>query len=63
MKCWPNCRLTAPKITTTISKVGPRKAKWNSTKRCPPPGRYLVRYRFSKNGRVVSVGHGFEAQL
>ena len=28
-----------------------------------PPGQYLVRYRFSRNGRVVSVGHGFKAKL
>ena len=28
-----------------------------------PSGRYLVRYRFARNGRVVSVGHGFEASL
>ena len=28
-----------------------------------PPGQYLVRYRFLKDGRVVSVGHGFEIKL
>lgn len=28
-----------------------------------PSGKYLGRYRFLRNGRAVSVGHGFEAQL